>query len=273
MLRDVLKMHQSAQRASEIDKKHLGIQPPRNGKKPIYCTLLIDPEWFKGSSGESPDGVELGGYADAPVEATEAWYRERLKNLRLIEVRGHASMRLVTDADAALTPGSSEEDAEAMENAETWVPPQITLKDGRVISTTAETIARKANGKEWDSHFVCGACGTPQDLRLSIQARTAHRTGHGLRNSGYSTRCGMTRATPTAGDTSARRSAADIDRMIGAEREWTARKDADLNGYWPREELPFTYMTHQANFALPEQGYTHWYKMFNTRQLWFMRHC
>ena len=26
-------------------------------------------------------------------------------------------------------------------------------------------------------------------------------------------------------------------------------------------------MTHQANFALPEQGYTHWWKMFNHRQL------
>jgi putative DNA methylase len=265
-LRDVLKMHQNAQRASEIDKKHLGIQPPRNGKKPVYCTLLIDPEWFKGSPGESPDGSELGGYADAPVEATEAWYRDRLKNLRLIEVRGHASMRLVTDADAALTPGSSEEDAEAMENAETWVPPQITLKDGRVISTTAETIARKANGKEWDSHFVCAACGTPQDLRLSIQRtkRTAPVVAYAIQAfDNLRDEAGQ----PYGGRYFSGPSANDIDRMITAEREWAARKDADLDGCWPREELPFTYMTHQANFALPEQGYTHWYKMFNTRQL------
>jgi adenine-specific DNA methylase len=265
-LRDVLKMHQNAQRASEIDKKHLGIQPPRNGKKPVYCTLLIDPEWFKGSPGESSDGTELGGYADAPVEATEAWYQERLKNLRLIEVRGHASMRLVTDADAALTPGSSEEDAEAMENAETWVPPQITLKDGRVISTSAETIARKANGKEWDSHFVCAACGTPQDLRLSIQRtkRTAPIMAYAIQ--------AFDKARDDAGHPYGGRyfsapTVADVNHMIAAEREWAARKDADLDGYWPREELPFTYMTHQANFALPEQGYTHWYKMFNPRQL------
>ena len=26
-------------------------------------------------------------------------------------------------------------------------------------------------------------------------------------------------------------------------------------------------MTHHANFALPKQGYTHWWKMFNARQL------
>jgi putative DNA methylase len=265
-LRDVLKMHQNAQRASEIDKKHLGIQPPRNGKKPIYCTLMIDPDWLKGSPGELPNGSELGGYADAPVEATEAWYRERLKNLRLIEVRGHASMRLVTDADAALTPGSSEEDAEAMENADTWVPPHITLKDGRVISTTAETIARKANGKEWDSHFVCAACGTPQDLRLSIQRtkRTAPIMAYAIQ--------AFDKARDDAGHPYGGRyfgapTVADVNRMIAAEREWAARKNADLDGYWPREELPFTYMTHQANFALPEQGYTHWYKMFSPRQL------
>ena len=34
-----------------------------------------------------------------------------------------------------------------------------------------------------------------------------------------------------------------------------------------REEIPHTYMTHHANFALPKQGYTHWWKMFNARQL------
>ena len=42
---------------------------------------------------------------------------------------------------------------------------------------------------------------------------------------------------------------------------------SDLQEYWPREEIPHTYMTHHANFALPEQGYTHWWKMFNSRQL------
>ena len=265
-VRDVLAMHRRALRMADIDKKHLGILPTRNGKKPVYCTLLIDPEWLKGSAGQNADGAEFGGYSDAPWDTTAAWYRERLKNLRLIEVRGHASGRMITDADAGTTPGSAEEDAEAMENAETWVPEQITLKDGRTISTTAETIARKANGKEWDSHFVCGACGTPQDLRLSIQQtrRTAPVAPYAIQ--------AYDKARDDAGNPYGGRffiapSQSDMDRLIAAEREWTARKDADLDGYWPREELPFTYMTHQANFALPEQGYTHWFKMFSSRQL------
>ena len=61
------------------------------------------------------------------------------------------------------------------------------------------------------------------------------------------------------------------EALAAAEREWYARRDADLQDYWPREELPHTYMTHHANFALPKQGYTHWWKMFNaTRSCLFM---
>src|SRR5262249_43424934 len=43
--------------------------------------------------------------------------------------------------------------------------------------------------------------------------------------------------------------------------------DADLSDFWPRDEIPYSYMTHHANFALPKQGYSHWWKMFNARQL------
>ena len=55
--------------------------------------------------------------------------------------------------------------------------------------------------------------------------------------------------------------------IVAADREWRQRCDTDLSEYWPREEIPYTYMTHHANFALPKQGYTHWWKMFNSRQL------
>ena len=62
-------------------------------------------------------------------------------------------------------------------------------------------------------------------------------------------------------------SSIDSSRLVCGEREWYARRDGDLHDYWPREELPDTYMTHHANFALPKQGYTHWWKMFNAREL------
>jgi len=55
--------------------------------------------------------------------------------------------------------------------------------------------------------------------------------------------------------------------LTAAEREWCARRYGDLADYWPKDEIPHSYMTHHANFALPKQGYTHWWKMFNSRQL------
>ena len=264
-VRDVLAMHRRADRMGDIDKKHLGILPTRNAKKPVYCTLLIDPKWLRGSPGVNGD-VEMGGYIDASVEATRAWYTERLKHLKLIEVRGNIGISAKSDATGETTNAAAEGDGGAEVSEEVWVPPVISLADGSQINTRAETIARKANGKEWDSHFVCGACGTPQDLRLSVQRtrRTAPVAPYAIqaydpaREAEGGVYGGKYFAAPLA---------ADMDRLVAAEREWASRKDTDLNGCWPREELPYTYMTHQANFALPEQGYTHWYKMFNPRQL------
>lgn len=268
-VRDILAKHTGSQKYGDIKKKDYRILPGGQGKKPVYCTLLIDPEWLKGSPGTGGDD-ELGGYIDAPVDATSAWYRERLKSLRLIEVRG----RVGTTENAAAgdeesgssTGGSSTGGDVEPGDDKVWVPDKITLTDGRSVNTRAETIARKADGKDWDSHFVCGGCGTPQDLRLSVQRtrRTAPVAPYAIqaydpaREAEGGVYGGRYFAAP---------SAADMDRLVAAEREWASRKDADLNGCWPREEMPFTYMTHQANFALPEQGYTHWYKMFNPRQL------
>jgi len=397
-VRDILAKHKAASTYASIKKKDFSILPSGQGKKPVYCTLLIDPEWLKGSPGEiesasaasasarpssamsgtaapgagaTPYTAELGGYIDAPIDATAAWYRERLQNLRLIEVRGQcaagedpgngfptpipgsqgrgaggtassapasassgtrsnssgassgpsgtssgplggssessgrssgqvgtssgwagrSSSSSGLSSKSAGTPsnpsgGSSDSaggkrggapegnaaSAEASEGGaggdggEPGLPLMLTLRDGRRISTRAETIARKANGKEWDSHFVCGACGTPQDFRLSVQRtrRTAPVMAYAIQ--AYDAERDAS-GTPYGGRYFAAPSAADVDRMVAAEREWASRKDTDLSGFWPREEMPVTYMTHQANFALPEQGYTHWYKMFNPRQL------
>ena len=261
-VRDVLAMHRGATRMADIDKKHLGIVPARNGKKPVYCTLLIDPEWLKGSPGKDA-GKELGGFIDAPIDATNAWYRERLKNLRLIEIRGVASGAFVGSADESTT---NTEGAGEDADDENLLPPMITLRDGRQISTRAETIARKANGAELDSHFVCAACGAPQDFRLSVQATRHTPPSVPYAIQAYDPERDASGA-PYGGRYFKVPSEADIDRLVAAEREWALRRDTDLDGYWPREELPRTYMTHQANFALPELGYTHWYTMFNPRQL------
>jgi len=108
---------------------------------------------------------------------------------------------------------------------------------GRSVNTRAETIARKANRQEWDSHFVCGACGTPQDLREAVQRtrRTAPVAPYAIQ--AYDA-ARDDEAGPYGGRFFKSPDSRDLKRATDAEREWTSRKDEDLNGHWPREEIP-----------------------------------
>jgi putative DNA methylase len=267
-LRDVFGKHALATRRSEIDKKHLNIKPPRNGTKHVYCYLLIDPDWLKGTSGFDRK-VELGGYADATVEATSLWYERRLQNLQLIEVRGR--IKLAEDAshlgsveaqpvlESEEQAAGVEDDAEAVDRTEYGLPRFIALADGRRIDTRRGTVPQQ-------SHFTCGKCGQKQDLRQSTE-----KSGHGAPAAiyavqGYCPDCDLERRV-YGGRFFREFARRDLLRLVDAEREWNARCDGDLSDVWPREEIPHSYMTHHANFALPRQGYTHWFKMFNYRQL------
>ena len=266
-VRNVLDMHKSATRVSDIDKKHLKILPPRNSTKSVFCYLLVHPDWLKGAPG-IVDGSNLGGYVDGTPEENEAWYRERLKTLLLIEVRGQIKLSDDTSADPNAAPDEPEADAEADDAEDTEVvvdrkeyglPHYITLADGSRINTRHSTVPKQ-------SHFTCGGCGQMQDFRYSVQATKrlapvapyamqCYSAGRDADGHIYS---GRYFKPPTR---------LDVGRLVAAERDWHGRRDADLTQYWPREEIEHSYMTHQANFALPEQGYTHWWKMFNARQL------
>jgi putative DNA methylase len=267
-LRDVLNKHSSAKRRAEIDKKHLKIQPPRNSTKHVYSYLLVDPDWLAGTAGVV-NGAELGGYADATVEATSRWYEQRLENLRLIEIRGRikvvedkSQLDLAdTEVDAEDTEGETEltdEDAES-DRKEYGLPRFVTLADGRRIDTRRGTVPQQ-------SHFTCGKCGQKQDMRESVE-----QFGHGAPVAVYALQCYCpdcdAESRVYGGRFFTRFTNADRRRLMAAEQEWHARQDADLAEFWPREEIPHSYMTHHANFALPKQGYTHWWKMFNARQL------
>lgn len=50
-----------------------------------------------------------------------------------------------------------------------------------------------------------------------------------------------------------------------AAAEWESRKNADLSQYWPRSELSLGWKTH--GWGIPEHGFTHYWTMFNPRQL------
>ena len=51
-------------------------------------------------------------------------------------------------------------------------------------------------------------------------------------------------------------------------REWEQRKEKDLARWWPRQAVPFGFMTGMANGDIRQgHGFTHWWTMFNPRQL------
>ena len=235
-LRDVLGKHAGATRRSEIDKKHLKIQPPRNSTKHVYCYLLIDPDWLKGAPGVQ--GHELGGYADATVEATSRWYNQRLENLTLIEVRGRIKLAddtshlgVVEDAPIPQTDEetANEEQADEAEEAdrkEYGLPRFVTLADGRRIDTRRSTIPQQ-------SHFTCGKCGQKQDLRESIE-----KFGHGAPVAVYATQgyCPDCDAEGIYGGRFFASFAVEISAGC-AEQEWSVRRDTDLADFWPEKKF------------------------------------
>ena len=56
-------------------------------------------------------------------------------------------------------------------------------------------------------------------------------------------------------------------QMNAVQKEWECRQNTDLADYWPRSELPYGFMTHMNNGGIPNHGFSHWWMMFNPRQL------
>lgn len=196
--------------------------------KPVQMYLLIHPEWMKGASGFDGN-EELGGWAGAPAEATSDWYEKRMEHLRVIEVRGKS------------------------------LPDIVTLADGAVIETGQGTVPRKA-------HFTCAACGREGNILESVRP-----TGHTAPAGNYALQCHCPQCESEGYTYGGRYFKApdeyDLKRLKESEKEWVRRSEDDLSEYWPRAELWVSYMTHKLNGGIANWGYTHWWKMFNPRQL------
>jgi SAM-dependent methyltransferase/DNA-directed RNA polymerase subunit RPC12/RpoP len=197
--------------------------------KKIELALLVHPQWLAGASKLDPAGREYGGSATDTPEATASWNRERGRTMRLLEVRGP-------------------------------LPEEVTCPETGVVFRTDSkggTVPKK-------SKYACGNCGTVQDVLKTIKAskRTGPVAAYAIQ--GYCPTCdnegrayGGRFFAPVVG-TSA------LDASV---REWNERKDADLAAFWPRSPLHYGFMTHMLNGGIPNHGFTHWWKMFNPRQL------
>lgn len=192
--------------------------------KRVTLTMLICPEWLRGSSKYDKEGREYGGSATDSIESTVRWIEERLSKLRLLEVRGA-------------------------------LPKQVTCPVTGVSFQTDETggtIPKR-------STFACATEGTQNDVLEAIKAsgKTGPLAPYAVQASYGSNESEEKRfyATPSA------------RQWEAVLKEWEERKHSDLSGFWPASELPYGFMTNHLNGGIPNHGFTHWWTMFNPRQL------
>lgn len=218
-----------ADRAARTTGNSVALGGKAKNKK-IPLTLLMHPQWLAGCAARNEEGKPFGGSATDDVESTSRWYRERAKSIRVLEVRG-------------------------------TLPEKVTCPETGVDFFTDERGGNIAGSGK----FRCAesSCGRQQQTVDSFEA--TGKTGpiapfvlqgysHALNESG----------NPYGGRFF--QIATMSSRYEAAHSEWEERKNADLSGCWPESEIEFSHMTHQRQ-PLPQHGYTHWWKMFNSVQM------
>jgi len=204
--------------------------PPVSGKgkkKKVDLSLLVHPQWLAGEKGTDSKGKPYGGSATDDAESTAAWHRVRARKIKLVEVRG-ALPEEVKCPDTG-----------------------VTIKTG----SDAGTVPKAGN-------FACGACGAVQPIVTALEASGKTAPAAVFAIQGYCPKC------DSAGQAYGGRffiAAEDSSTVDASFREWERRRDKDLDGYWPRSDIPFGHMTHQRQ-PLPQHGYLKWSDMFNARQ-------
>ncbi|MCX5862615.1 MAG: DUF1156 domain-containing protein [Deltaproteobacteria bacterium] len=247
-------------KVGNVKKKDLGIE-----SRHVYMYLLIHPKWLEGASGLD-DGDELGGFADADPEMTARWFERRLEGMRFVEVRGRTRLaeEEITGEDEEETGENKdavdEEDAESAADSKNFgLPRQIALADGSHIQTRTGTVPQQ-------SHFTCQKCGKKQDILESVKP-----TKHTAPVAAYALQCHCPQCDAEGYNYNGRYfkpiEPGDVKCLILAEREWADRNETDLNEYWPRQECWDAYMMRANGGVNVGWGYTHWWKMFNPRQL------
>ena len=199
-------------------------------KKKIHLSLLIHPQWLTGEAGQAPDNLRYGGSVSDDVESTVRWNNIRSSKMRLLEVRGELPEEVICP--------------ETGQSVKTG-------KDGG-------TVPKK-------STFACGACGTVQDVLTAIKASGTSGPVAEYATQGHCPTCDKEKQ-PYGGRFFA--AVGDTRRFDVAAREWEERRKSDLASWWPRQEVPYGFMTGVANGDIRGgHGFTHWWTMFNPRQL------
>ena len=197
--------------------------------KKVELSLLVHPQWLAGAPKQDANGQAYGGSAQDELAATTRWDQARAAKIRLLEVRGS-------------------------------LPDQVTCPETNITFAPEKgTVPKKSN-------YACSACGTVQDVLTTIKAtgKTGPMAAYAVQ--GYAPKRDAA-GKPYSGRFFAAYDTAHARQYDAALAEWEARKDADLRDYWPRSELAYGFMTHHLQGGVPNHGFTHWWTMFNPRQL------
>lgn len=197
--------------------------------KKVELSLLVHPQWLAGSAKTDLNEESFGGSAQDDAEATSRWDFERAKKIRLLEVRGKLP-------DTVKCPETN-----------------LTFSTGK----TGGTVPKK-------SSYACGACGTVQDVLDSVKGSGKTGAMGGYAFQGYAPNLSESDAAYNG------RFFAPFDSTVArqfdaAVKEWELRKNGDLAAFWPKSELSLGWKTH--GWSIPEHGFTHYWTMFNPRQL------
>ena len=201
-----------------------------NSKK-VRLSLLLDPDWIAGFSSKDRYGNDLGGAAQDDAERTARWNCVRASHARVFEIRGD----LPEEVNFPTEPISIR-----------------TGKDGGTIPK--------------NSHYVCGGptCGQVQDVLETVKA--SGKTGP---VAAYAIQGLSTRLANSGSAYKGRFFAAYDERLArqynAAIREWEARCTYDLADYWPKTEIPVG--AEIGPHDVYGHHYSHWWTMFNPRQL------
>lgn len=204
----------------------------KSKNKKVEMSLLVHPEWLAGSPNKDFDGKPFGGSAQDDAESTSRWNLERASKIRLLEVRGELP-------DEVTCPKT-----------------KITFKTGK----EGGTVPKRSN-------YACGACGTTQDVLATVRAsgKTGPMASYAVQ--GYAPEANK-RSETYNGRFFAPFNEKLAKQYNAALSEWDSRKNDDLAKFWPKSSVPFGFMTAMNNGDIRlGHGFTHWWTMFNPRQL------
>ena len=210
---------------------HTAVVNLGNGKnKKVELTLLVHPQWLTGSPKQDIKGQAYGGSAQSDAASSARWNQERAAKIRLLEVRG-------------------------------TLPEEVTCPETKLtFKPDVGTVPKRSN-------YACAACGTVQDVLTTVKASGKSGPMAAYAVQGYAPKRD-TAGKPYSGRFFAAYDTAHARQYDTAFAEWDARKDDDLKDYWPRSAVPYGFMTGIANGDIREgHGFTHWWTMFNPRQL------